>query len=82
MDSKLSLSYSQAQLLVYIKENPYCRILDITEDLGIKRNIASRLLHILDEKELIEFTHDPSTCHSNVNESAVFESGWIIKNEG
>lgn len=73
------ITFNQAQVVIYIKEHPFCRIEDIVEDLGIKKNAASRMLHTLDDNEVIEFTIDPSTCRSTMTESAVFESGWIIK---
>lgn len=77
----MNLTKLQVNIIEYIKENPYCRILEIVEDLEINRNVASRILHILDEKELIEFTFDPSSCTSSIDQAAVFESGWILRNE-
>ena len=72
------ITRNQQFFLDFIKEHEYCDIDFLVDELKIKKNVVSRMLHTLEDKELIVFTHDPSSCTNTMNESAVFESGWIV----
>ena len=54
----------------YIKDNPYCDIEAIVDDCGIPKNSISRMLHSLEDNQIINFSSDPSSFGR--------ESGWII----
>lgn len=66
--------------MVFIKENPYCDIEDIMEGIGIPKNAVSRMLHSLEDDEVIVFTHDPSSfgSHNSQGGTSFGVNGWII----
>ena len=74
------ITQAQALVVVFIKENPYCDIEDIMEGVGIPKNAVSRMLHSLDDDEVIEFTHDPNSfgSHNSQGGTSYGISGWII----
>lgn len=74
------ITHPQALVVTYIKENPYCDIEEIVEGLGVKKNAVSRMLHTLEDNEIIEFTHDPYSfgSHNSQGGASFNHSGWII----
>jgi len=74
------ITKSQALVVIYIKENPYCDIDDIVEDLGVPKNAVSRMLHSLDDDEIIKFEGDMDTygVHNSQGGMCCESVGWII----
>lgn len=74
------ITKTQALVVIFIKENPYCDIEDIMEGIGIPKNAVSRMLHSLDDDEVIEFTHDPNSfgSHNSQGGTSYGTTGWII----
>ena len=77
------ITQNQALVVIYIKENLYCDIDDIVEGIGVPKNAVSRMLHSLEDDEVIEFTHDPSSfgSHNSQGGTSFGVSGWIITQE-
>jgi len=74
------ITKSQALVVLYIKENPYCDIEDIVEGIGVPKNAVSRMLHSLDDDEVIKFEGDMNTygSHNSAGGLCCGNSGWII----
>jgi len=75
------ITQNQAIILNFIKENPYCDIEDIVDGCGVPKNAVSRMLHTLDDNEIIEFQSDMSTYGSHNSQGGLSceVAGWIIK---
>ena len=74
------ITHQQAIVVNYIKENPYCDIEDIVQDCGIPKNAVSRMLHTLDDNEVIKFTFDPNSFgqYNSQGGTSFGTNGWII----
>jgi len=74
------ITRNQQFFLDFIKEHPYSDIDFLVDELEIRKNVVSRMLHTLEDKQLIEFGGDPDTygMHNSQGGASTNHSGWIV----
>lgn len=75
----LRITKSEAIIVNYIQQNPFTDIELMESDLGIRRNILSRLLGSLEEKEVIIWERNTDQPLHGTHQSTPNIHGWIVK---